>query len=303
MQKAPLFSVVICTRNRAALIKRALHSLTRQTVNKSLYEIIVIDDNSDDATVKVCEMMCSKLPNIRCISTRENLGVGHARNIGFKEASGKYILFLDDDCIATRNWIEGIGYCLKENTIVSGALITPVRNFFAICHNIAQFHDFMPGQRGGTRNFISGANMGFQRSVLEELNGFHTDLKYSQDIEFILRARMKGYRVFFCPDAVVSHNPDRKTFKSIVTYSIEHAKYTIILRNRFDTLLKTPFILHSPLLILLTSPLIALTITAGIYLSNFSLLKFFWTAPIVYLLKLAWCWGAALGLRNYKTTD
>jgi GT2 family glycosyltransferase len=188
---------------------------------------------------------------------------------------------------------------LDSNHIVAGAIVSPVSNFAKLCHNIAQFGPFAPGRKAGPIDFIAGANMGFKRSVLEDLNGFQEIKRRSPDMELILRARSKGYQINFVPDVVVTHDPDRTTLSSIFNYASNQASSTIILRNQYQSLLRTPFMLRSPTLILIASPVLAFGITARYFLHSSSLLKFIWTLPVVYALKLAWCWGAAQGLRRW----
>jgi hypothetical protein len=111
---------------------------------------------------------------------------------------------------------------------------------------------------------------------------------------------MKGYRIFFAVDAIITHDPARTSLTSIFRYSTDHASHTITLRNKYRKLMRTPFVLRSEVLVLLAAPLIALRVTLGIYMANLRLLRFIHTAPVVYALKLAWCWGAARGLRILK---
>lgn len=289
-------SVIICTYNRANLLRRALDALARQTISPDQYELIVIDDGSQDDTPGVCTMMSNKLPNLKYFFMGNNVGNASARNAGIKKASGYYILFIDDDCIPDEDWIEKMLYALRQEPIVAGAVKSTHSNYYKLCHNIAQFHEFMPWKKPGHTEFLAGANMGFQRPVFEEFRGFKEGTGYAEDMEFILRARQKGYHPFFAYDAVVTHDPDRNTITSIFKYSAGHASKTIILRNRYRTVLKTPSILRSPFLILAAAPVIAFKVTASIYLKNPYLIKYFKTIPVVYALKLAWCWGAARGL-------
>ena len=97
-----------------------------------------------------------------------------------------------------------------------------------------------------------------------------------------------------------THAPPRVTVGSVLGYAAAHAAETILFRQRFRELLRTPLVLFSPVLILLAAPLIALKTTAGIYLGNRKLIRCCHTIPLVYLIKLAWCWGAARGLRSRK---
>ena len=292
-------SVIICTYNRARLLERALRALTMQTAAFGRYEVIVVDDGSRDDTAETCERMRKELPNMKYVSASQNIGLSGASNLGLRSARGDHILFTDDDCIAHNDWIENMSAALERESVVAGAVTSPISNYIKLCHNIAQFHPFMPGRETGPVTFAAGANMGFRRSVLEELGGF-CELDIALDTELVLRARSKGYRVHLAPQAVVSHDPDRTKLMTVLRHTSDHASITILLRNRYRSLLRTPFVLRSPILTLLTSPLIALRVTLDIYSGNPELARLIRTAPLVYALNLTWCWGAARGLRRWQ---
>ena len=296
-----LCSVIICTYNRSPVLARALRSLARQSFAAGDFEVVVVDDGSTDNTAEVCEGMRLELPHLRYIATGKNEGLARARNRGVAAAAGEYLLFTDDDCIASEHWVEYLRDALDNRPIIAGAVSCTTSHFFKLCHHIAQFHDYMPGQKAGSKEMLAGANMAFRRSVINDLGGFREDIKCADDMELALRARVKGYLVFFEPRAMVTHDPERTTLKDVVRYAVKHASTTIRIRNYYGAILKTPFVLRSPVLILVAAPVIALRVTAGIYLKNFSLARLFWTAPIVYILKLAWCWGAARGLWELQT--
>jgi GT2 family glycosyltransferase len=210
------------------------------------------------------------------------------------------LLFTDDDCIPEQDWAERMCMALEQQSIVAGVVASPSSNYIKLCHNIAEFHRFMPGCKGGNVDFVAGANMGIARSLLEELGGFQEGRVLAGDMELVLRARVKGYRVHLASDAMVTHDPERTDLRTVLGYAAEHASTTILLRNEYRSLLRTPFVLRSSVLVLLAAPLIALKVTLGIYLANSRLARLFWTLPLVYALKLAWCWGAARGLREQK---
>ena len=93
----PSISVVVCTFNRAQLAATAIESLCEQTADKSQYEVIVVDNNSQDNTREVTEDFCSRYPNLRyCLE--EEQGLSHARNRGWRESRGVYVAYVDDDC-------------------------------------------------------------------------------------------------------------------------------------------------------------------------------------------------------------
>lgn len=298
--KTSLSSVIVCTHNRSHSLKRTLHSLANQTLGAEAFEVVVVDDGSDDATLEVCDTMQGRMSNLTAVSTGKNMGLGTARNVGLGHVRGGSVLFTDDDCIPDKTWVGCMASALRDHPIVAGAIESPRDNLARLCHNIAEFHPFMPGRKSGDRDHIAGANVGFRRWVLEEIGGFEEGRRMAEDMELIIRARMAGHRAFFAPRAKVIHNADRMRFKEIFQYSSRHAKTTIVLRNRYQDFLRTPTILKSSALLMLFAPLMSLKVVMEIYLRNRTLLPLLWTAPVIYGLKLAWCWGASQGLREMK---
>ena len=292
-----LVSVILCTWNRARLLERALRSLARQTAASERLEIVVVDDGSTDATAGLCERVGRHLPNLKYVSMGRNLGLAAAGNQGVRTARGEVLLFTDDDCIAREDWVESLTASLEKHPLVAGAIQSPVSNYLKLGHNISQFHPFIKSRKEGWARSIAGANMGIKRSVLEELGGFNEESQVP-DMDFLFRARSKGHRVWFTPGAVVVHDPERTNFVDILKHASERASKMILLRRQYGPLLRTPFVLRSPGLILLAAPLIALAVTFEIFARNLRLVPYSWTAPLIYAQKLAWCWGAARGLRK-----
>jgi GT2 family glycosyltransferase len=297
---APVACVIICSYNRAKLLERALRSLARQTLSPDRFELVVVDDGSSDATAGVCESLRRDgLPNLKCMRT-EHAGLASARNAGARSTAAERILFMDDDCVAAPDWVERMMAALGRHPVIAGAVATSRDNFCRLCHNISQFYAFMPSRKPGPVDFIAGANMGFHRRVIQEVGGFEDNQRHAEDMEFILRARGNGYRPCFAPEAIVTHLPDRVTPAQIIRYAARHAECTILLRQQHLRTLHTPFVLRSPALLLAGAPLIAFKVTAGIYAGDRELLRLWWTAPLVYATKLAWCAGAARALRRQR---
>ncbi len=89
----PFFSVLICTYNRADIIKRALDSLLQQTCTD--WEGLIIDDGSTDSTQDIIQSYLEKFPLHYYKKTHS--GLAESRNFGITKAKGKYITFLDTD--------------------------------------------------------------------------------------------------------------------------------------------------------------------------------------------------------------
>ncbi len=300
-----MFSVIICTHNRDRFLKRALLSLARQTVPLERFEVIVVDDYSRDDTGAVCQEMKNSLINLQYIVLDSNVGAAQARNCGLEVARGEYILFIDDDCIPAQDWIEQMGGCLEQHDVIVGAVDSPLTDYLKLCHHISQCHAYMTKKTIGEMDSFTTANCGIRRLLLDKLGGFRPQFRIAQDMELALRARDEGHIIHFCSEAVVIHDPANITLKGMLKYSADHAAVTVLLRNQYRALLHTPFVLRSPVLLIALAPLIALKVTIGIYFRNILMAGLFRTAPVVYLLKLAWCWGAARGLylqqRKYRS--
>jgi glucosyl-dolichyl phosphate glucuronosyltransferase len=95
-------SVIIVTFNRAASLKEALQSLSKQTCYPD--EVIVVDNNSNDDTKEVVRRFEGAL-NIRYVF-EEKRGIPFARNAGIEKAQYEIVAFMDDDCRPAHNWLE-----------------------------------------------------------------------------------------------------------------------------------------------------------------------------------------------------
>lgn len=107
-----VISVIIPAYNEEHNISRALNSLIDQTLDKSLFEVIVVDDNSTDKTIEIVEKSLKKSNlNYKLLKNENRRGLSYSRNSGLKEARGEYILFLDADDFISKYYLERM---LKE---------------------------------------------------------------------------------------------------------------------------------------------------------------------------------------------
>lgn len=105
LRHRPLLSVVMATRNRADLLVDAIDSVVGQTYDR--WELVVVDDGSDDATSEVVSARASTDQRIR-LEVTEGVGAAAARNIGIGAATGDYVAFLDDDNALAPDWLRSI---------------------------------------------------------------------------------------------------------------------------------------------------------------------------------------------------
>lgn len=97
----PFFSVILPTFNRKTLVLRAIDSVLFQ--NYQDFELIVVDDGSNDGTIEVLDRY--KDPRLKILQ-KENGGVSSARNLGLENARGKYVTFVDSDDYLLQGFLE-----------------------------------------------------------------------------------------------------------------------------------------------------------------------------------------------------
>src|SRR4051812_39955213 len=102
---APDISIVVCTQNRAEMLRGALASLYDLATSGFTYEIVVIDNGSRDHTPEVIAACAAESKNpLRGVHEPEK-GIVPARNRGIRESRGRWIAFFDDDQLADRGWL------------------------------------------------------------------------------------------------------------------------------------------------------------------------------------------------------
>lgn len=99
-------SVIIPIYNVSKYLEEFLVSLQKQTFKD--IEIILINDGSTDGSLEIIEKYILSSSNMRVINNEKNIGAGYSRNIGLKNAKGKYIIFLDSDDIVEEDFIKQV---------------------------------------------------------------------------------------------------------------------------------------------------------------------------------------------------
>lgn len=97
----PIISLILPAYNVEKYIETCVQSCEQQDLSKESYELVIVNDGSTDDTPEIIRTLSVTYSNIKVVS-QQNQGLSMARNNGFKEATGKYIWFIDsDDIIAS----------------------------------------------------------------------------------------------------------------------------------------------------------------------------------------------------------
>ncbi|MEP3209492.1 MAG: glycosyltransferase [Maribacter sp.] len=109
-------SIVIPCYNMERYLPQCIDSLLDQNLNPAEYEIIIVNDESKDSTLKVAKNYAAKHANIIIID-KKNAGVGAARNSGYDIARGEYLYFLDPDDYLAKNTVTTLLGLMENNTL------------------------------------------------------------------------------------------------------------------------------------------------------------------------------------------
>lgn len=189
-------SVIITTYKRSIHLKRAIESVLNQ--NYSNIELIVVDDNNSGTEYRRnVENIMSEYKlgeNFKYIKHKENLNGAAARNSGIKNSSGKYIAFLDDDDVFSKNRIRSLVNELeKETNKEFGAIYSNVEivydSYSEYLNKIFMCNDGNMKKELLLENFGigTGSNLFIRRNIVDKLNGFDERFKRHQDWEFLIR--------------------------------------------------------------------------------------------------------------------
>lgn len=211
----PLFSVIIPTYNRSLLAENAINHILRQTdISPEGYEIIVVDNGSQDATEEALTKFSKETLStpIIYVKLRANYGADFARNIAILHSRGRYVAFTDDDCIVPSDWLSEfkrefaadpdiVGVGGWKFPAQSGSKLDIFHRFlmwrhFLVPHIRSQKSDIYENRCGLT------ANVCYRRNLLEELGGFNIYFKHVGFYEFKIRAHKAGRTLLYEPRTV-----------------------------------------------------------------------------------------------------
>jgi glycosyltransferase involved in cell wall biosynthesis len=213
----PSLSVIVCTRDRASRLRACLRAIAAIESSRP-WEVIVVDNGSSDDTQAALEEARAVLPVPLTVVNEPVPGITRSRNRGWQAASGDVVVFTDDDCYPTPDFVERVAARFDRDAglaFVGGAvhLHDPEDARLATVTRQALL-DIHPGMfiTAGT---ILSANLAFRRSVLEAIGGFDDVFAYGNgagggDVDVVARAAASGWRGLYDPEIVVRHHHGRK---------------------------------------------------------------------------------------------
>lgn len=211
---------------------RCIESIKRADLTGLTYEIILVDNNSGDSIIEDLKRSC---PEIKGVQSERNRGMGGGNNLAARGAVGLYLLLLNNDTLLKPDSVRILldFYNSHRNSGLVGpklqypdgrlqytclrfpGILTPLyrRTFlgqFAKRHLAYFLYEDYDHQTAREVDWVQGSAMLIKRSLFEELAGFDERFfMYFEDIDLCRRIWQSGWKVFYCPEAVMIHDHAR----------------------------------------------------------------------------------------------
>lgn len=265
MLKTPVLSIIIVNYNTIDLIENCIKSI-RDKVKSYSYEIIIIDNcsNDDIDTLKTSKFVPAD--GIKTIKLSENIGFGRANNEGAKIAKGEYLLFLNPDTLLINDAVSYLIDYIKSNSeigVCGGNLydenMKPTRSYRLRAINMFWLMDTLffanaiEKTKYGTSlfynasdssipvSYVVGADLLIRKKIFNELGGFNPRFfMYYEEVELCHRIWKNGFKVMNVPKAKIQHLEGKSSsnirFKSFQMFNSAKI-YFELTQNRLSYLL------------------------------------------------------------------
>jgi glycosyltransferase involved in cell wall biosynthesis len=180
-----MISVIVPTMNEGEHIGGCLASLANQSLDRSEFEIIIVDGNSEDETREIAHEYADK------VIIQQHRGIGGARKDGVEASSGDLLVWTDADTLHNSNWLALIRANLCENgyDVCTGPILfyertlrSELLSLWRKQYNLFHLFNFY---------WLIGSNMAMKRDIYEKING-HRDISLLEDYDISVRMFRKG---------------------------------------------------------------------------------------------------------------
>ncbi|MEP7365426.1 MAG: glycosyltransferase family 2 protein [Acidobacteriota bacterium] len=220
----PVVTVVVVNWNRRELLRNCLRSLEGQEGLEGPFEVVLVDNGSDDQSVEMAEREFGESAAFRLqvVENIRNLGFCEANNQGMALARTPYIALLNNDAEAEPGWLaalcEGMEARPRAGMAASKILVWEDPGRIDKVGHLIYLDGQNRGRGTGERDegqyneagealWPDGCACLYRREMIEEIGGFDEDFfAYADDAELGLRARIAGWGCIYVPTAVVRHH-------------------------------------------------------------------------------------------------
>jgi cellulose synthase/poly-beta-1,6-N-acetylglucosamine synthase-like glycosyltransferase len=271
------------------MIDSTIIALENQDFDRTRYEVLVVGIDKF-GLIKESDL-------VRFDRSEQPLSPAEARNRGASQTEGEFIVFTDADCIPDPEWLRVFAKCFRDPNInvIGGGVRFGQSNYWTLADNVTMFYNYLDILTAGKRDLLPSLNLAIRRETFTDIGGF--DERYpkaaGEDSDLCIRLRNAGHELYFEPQARVVHEPPRNRFSDVLRHSYKQGQYSTKLDPRYAEQVDLPRWLRHPLALILFAPILAFGAFYNVFRNTKVLWQYWYTAPVIYLSKLAWCWGAA----------
>ena len=263
-------SIIIVNYKVKEYIIPCIESIYKHTSKSLRYEILVIDNNSNDGSIDAIK---SQFSEVKIYENTENIGFSKAVNQGAETAIGKYIFILNPDTKLIEDSISILFTFLEKNetvAVVGPALVTEsgikqqsywkeptlINTILSIYHldflNYKKNYRNEIGDKTILVDAISGGAFFVQRDVFQNLNGYHPNLFWMEDIDFCTKVRKLENKIIYYPETKIIHYRGKSAEKNlhiaISNQLLSKIKYFKLHHSGIETIILTVAILFIALI-------------------------------------------------------
>jgi glycosyltransferase involved in cell wall biosynthesis len=207
VEKHPVFSVIIPTYNRPQSLAACLHSLLNLDYPRGGFEVIVVDDGGEEPLGSVISSFSSNMEITLIRQSRT--GPAEARNQGAALAKGKFLVFLDDDCEVSSDWLKKLEAhfaSVPQHAVCGRSVNLSSGNPYAVATQLLAdyFHAYYNAEPAHARHF-SGATVAFPAESFHAVGGFSRVFSQAstEDRELCDRWLFHGYGILCDPSLLM----------------------------------------------------------------------------------------------------
>lgn len=212
----PKVSVVMLSYNTLKYTKLCLDSVFNNS-NWANLEVVVVDNGSSDGSQDLLKQYQKRYPNLKTILLEKNTGFAGGNNIGIKEVTGKYVILLNSDTIATKGWISGLISHLDNRKV---GLVGPLTNAIGNEAKIDVSYKNLKGIEGfASKLSLENRGKSFEindlaffcvagrRSVWKKIGSLDERFQFGtfEDDDYCLRVKKAGYKLICAEDVFIHH--------------------------------------------------------------------------------------------------
>jgi len=257
----PSVSVIIVNWNGQSYLQDCFYSLAAQKHKD--FEVIFVDNASVDNSVETARILASnlKLP-IKIVRLSTNTGFAKGNNEGLKQCSGKYIALLNNDTVASEDWLKSlvqamdahpeVGICASLLIVAGTDIVDSAGDCLGSSLRAYKRGEGLSASLFVTEEFVFGACAGaalYRKTMIDKIGLFDDDFfLIFEDADLNFRAQLTGWKCLYVPEAKVQHKVSasiKKIGKLATFHSVKNDKALVIKNAPWPILLK-----HFPLYLL-----------------------------------------------------